>query len=121
MSIILLLKEIEKLKILLDNKFIFVLAKSPILSHISSSMNGITTIRASNAETILKYEFDKHQVRSIKFYYNEFILAKSFCCKGCSQLNVVPSFGLLLGIWFVVGPLVSILHCMPNNNFYYYE
>lgn len=37
-------------------------AKSPVFSHLSSTLHGIPTIRASNAESILISEFDSHQV-----------------------------------------------------------
>lgn len=36
-------------------------AKSNVYSHLNSSFNGITTIRASEAEIMLAKEFDKHQ------------------------------------------------------------
>ncbi|CAG9767681.1 unnamed protein product [Ceutorhynchus assimilis] len=37
------------------------IAKSPVFSHMSSSLNGLTTIRASQAEKVLITEFDNHQ------------------------------------------------------------
>ncbi|CAG9858341.1 unnamed protein product [Phyllotreta striolata] len=35
--------------------------KSPVFSHVNSTINGITTIRASHAQRILIEEFDEHQ------------------------------------------------------------
>ncbi|KAJ8979913.1 hypothetical protein NQ317_005349, partial [Molorchus minor] len=46
---------------LIEKLFFHVAAKSPVYSHISSSLNGMTTIRASKAENMLKKEFDSHQ------------------------------------------------------------
>ncbi|KAJ8951068.1 hypothetical protein NQ318_003766, partial [Aromia moschata] len=37
------------------------ITKSPVFSHVSSSLNGIVTIRASKAEDVLINEFDEHQ------------------------------------------------------------
>ncbi|XP_057653038.1 ATP-binding cassette sub-family C member 4-like isoform X2 [Diorhabda carinulata] len=37
------------------------ITKSPVFSHVNSSLNGIKTIRSSNAEQLLINEFDNHQ------------------------------------------------------------
>lgn len=39
----------------------FVLAKSPVFSHIAATLNGLSTIRALHAEELLRREFDDHQ------------------------------------------------------------
>lgn len=40
----------------------FIIAKSPVLSHLSASIKGLTTIRANRVEYILSEQFDKYQV-----------------------------------------------------------
>lgn len=38
-----------------------------MLSCVNSTLNGIATIRASEAETLVKQEFDSHQVKVYDF------------------------------------------------------
>lgn len=42
--------------------YIFIFsAKSPVFTHLASTLNGLSTIRSFNAENVLKNEFDLHQ------------------------------------------------------------
>lgn len=45
------------------------LAKSPVFSHVSSSLLGLTTIRSACAQDMVRKEFDVHQDLHTSTYY----------------------------------------------------
>ncbi|KRT79574.1 ABC transporter ATP-binding protein, partial [Oryctes borbonicus] len=44
-----------------DIKHLEGIAKSPVLSHLGATLNGIATVRATRSEEVLKNDFDNHQ------------------------------------------------------------
>jgi len=44
-------------------------ARSPVFTHINSTINGLTTIRAFQAEVALSKEFDDFQVKKMFAIY----------------------------------------------------
>ncbi|XP_023310959.1 multidrug resistance-associated protein 4 [Anoplophora glabripennis] len=71
-----------------DVKHLEGITKSPVFSHISSTLNGIITIRASKAEEVLINEFDYHQDIHTSAWY--------------LTITCVVSFGLWLDIICVI-------------------
>lgn len=45
------------------------LAKSPVITHISTTLNGLSTIRAFQAENVLQAEFEAHQDLNTSAYF----------------------------------------------------
>ncbi|XP_057653043.1 ATP-binding cassette sub-family C member 4-like [Diorhabda carinulata] len=81
--------------------------KSPVFSHLNSTLNGIVTIRASKTEDILKDEFDAHQdVHTAAWYLT---------------IGCMDSFGLWLDILCIIFlaciiVFFLILHTYSNVN-----
>ncbi|CAH0557785.1 unnamed protein product [Brassicogethes aeneus] len=52
--------------------------RSPVFSHLSASLQGLTTIRAFGAQEILREEFDKHQNLHSSAFYMFLVAGKTF-------------------------------------------
>lgn len=61
-----------------DIKHLEGIAKSPVFSHINSTLNGLTTIRAARAEKALIKEFDDHQNVHTSAWFFTIMCAVSF-------------------------------------------
>lgn len=55
-----------------------IIARSPVFNHLSSSVHGLTTIRALGAENILTKEFDNHQDLHSSAWFIFFSGSKAF-------------------------------------------
>lgn len=75
----------------------FILARSPIYSHLAETLTGLTTIRAFNVEKEFSQEFDRHQDLHTSAFYILLVTARAFgfwldiCCV-CYIAIVVLSF-----------------------------
>lgn len=64
--------------------FLHFVAKSPVFTHISASLTGLSTIRAFQAENILRDEFEGHQDLNSGTWYmfiGNFVTTFRLCSK----------------------------------------
>lgn len=54
------------------------LARSPVYSHLSASLNGLSTIRAFDAQTVLIHEFDDLQDAHSSVFYTMISISRAF-------------------------------------------
>lgn len=72
---------------------------SPVLTHLSSTLNGLTTIRAYNAQEILKLEFDRFQDQHSSAWYMSTVINNAFGFSTdffCFVFTTIVTFGLVL-------------------------
>ncbi|CAG9862959.1 unnamed protein product [Phyllotreta striolata] len=79
--------------------------RSPIVGHLNSTMDGLTTIRAYKAQDILKQEFDKHQ----DLYSSAFFT--SVCVKGAFAFTMD-----LASLFFLMSVIVRFLFFDTGSN-----
>lgn len=60
-------------------KFKTITAKSPVFSHISATLGGLSTIRAFHAEELLRQEFENHQDLNTGTYFMFLSMYKMKC------------------------------------------
>lgn len=63
---------------LINLKKFFILARSPVIGHINASLEGLTTIRANKAQTVLSSEFDNYQDLYNSVTYMSFSISRAF-------------------------------------------
>lgn len=83
---------------LISNRFS---ASSPVFSHITASLRGVTTIRAFNAQKILQKEFDSHQDLYSSAWYLYISAARTFAW--WIDGFCVVYMALIIASFFVIG------------------
>lgn len=80
----------------------FLSAKSPVFTHITTTLDGLSTIRAFNAQTMLKNEFDSHQNTNTAIFHVSLGLSHGF---GMSLDFMVYTFiGCVIYIFLLLDP-----------------
>ncbi|XP_049854061.1 ATP-binding cassette subfamily C member 4-like [Schistocerca gregaria] len=75
------------------------ITRSPIFTHLNASIQGLSTIRAFGAQTLLSKEFDKHQDLNTTAFYMFLSTSRAFAYwldVGCLAYIAVVTFSFLL-------------------------
>lgn len=94
------------------------IGRSPTLSHVNASLQGLTTIRASNAGTALEKEFHEYQDHNTSCWYLLFCASRWFAVHlnyMCVLYTAIVTYSFLLMRNGKVDLILSIFSMAPAS------